>query len=157
MMTNNAIETIQSYRDNSRRDMIPGDRRMKKFHIKYLFRGRRKSRRRCQEENNFYVDRFSSFEISLFLVLVFLNLADLVYTNFHLSNGASEANPVLNYALSEFGFLGLTILKMFVVIGSSIFLLIHIKFNYSKSGLIFLNTFYTALLIYHYWGHSLLL
>ena len=145
--------------NNYTRDRVKSDRRRNGFtlsSLKYLFVGNRKSSRRKTEITNYYVDQYNSYEITLICTLLFLNLLDVLFTFVHLENGASEANPFLNFFYVNFGFSALFLVKALIVAPALFFLLVHIKFIRAKKGIWLLLGTYVILNIYHVAGLFLL-
>jgi hypothetical protein len=113
------------------------------------FGGRRESFRRIEQGRNQYVDCLSFRTIVLTLIIVTLSTLDAIFTIFHVNNGASELNPLIEQII------GGAFQSMFVIIKSlwtgviACFLAVHQNFKISFYGMHALATIYVLLLAYH--------
>lgn len=117
---------------------------------RYWLRGRRKrSGRRSADNPHVYVDRYTRTETSLILWLVFASVADLALTLLHLSQGGTEANPVMDWFLVHGGTAAFVAAKLGLTALPALFLLIHARFRGTRPALVGLAAMYGALLAYH--------
>jgi hypothetical protein len=114
---------------------------------------RRRGGRRRGEQQNLYVDRYEPRDVALVVCVFALNLADAVYTLFHLAHGGSEANPVHAILLS----IGTHwfVAEKIVVVGALLLLLtVHKTYRLALAGLWSLAAVYACLLGYHVVLHA---
>ncbi len=83
------------------------------------------------------------------ILLITLNIADVLLTKNALGSGLIEANPIADFVIVNYGFIGLLAFKlsfiMFFFAASSMSANEKLK----NSGLLLLNVVYSLLLIYH--------
>ncbi len=88
------------------------------------FGGRRKGFRRKEEGSNQYVDRLSFRTIVLTFAIFTFSSLDAIFTFFHLENGATELNPLMEPIIQS-GFQSTLIIKSMVVGLMACFLASH--------------------------------
>ena len=113
----------------SQRD-IP-DRRQRPTPVlsRYTFWGQRRHNRRGQDaKQNYYADRFQPKIMAWALLILAFSTLDGLFTLYHISQGATGANPLLNFCLSQ---------------GWSYFL--ALKTLITATGLFILNSFWVFL------------
>jgi hypothetical protein len=113
------------------------------------FGGRRNYFRREGEGRNQYVDRPSLRTVLLTFIILTLSTLDAILTIFHLKNGASELNPLMEQIIQG-GFQSIFIIIKSLCVGLlACFLASHQNFKISFYGMHASATIYTALLAYH--------
>ena len=101
-----------------------------------------------EEPANFY--SFSVMPLTVALVL-FVTLAsglDALFTLLHIESGATEMNPIMNFALGHGVGFFLAAKVALTSIGCC-FLALHQHFRLGREGLRWLTIAYTVLLVYH--------
>ena len=116
---------------------------------RYWLRGRRQSGRRDGETGRIYVDSYHPLEICLVIALVFFCGVDLVLSLVHLDAGGQEANPIMNWVYLSSGYLGFSIVKSASTLLGTLILLVHMRFPYVRSSLVFLVSVYIGIFGYH--------
>ncbi len=115
---------------------------------RYIFRGQRRCNRRIEDtKQNYYVDRLHPAILIWALLVLFFSILDGLFTLYHLSQGAREANPLLNFFLSQSRGYFLTI-KTLITASGLFILVIHQNFLRMRSILICLALIYLVLLTY---------
>ncbi len=120
---------------------------------RFLLRGRRRGGRRGQEDRHTYVDRPGPLMVAGFAALVLLSLLDAWFTLDLLRRGATEANPVMAYALT-LGDRAFLVIKMVVTVLGAGFLCLHKNWPLGRLCLGAALLGYTALLGYHLWARQ---
>ena len=92
--------------------------------------------------------------ISIFMLL-FLAILDGHFTSLHLANGATEANPLLAYALKYWDITGLLWVKFAITIPCLLILQNYTRFSLVQKSVHLLLGIYACLMLYHLWGFTL--
>jgi hypothetical protein len=127
------------------------DRRQRptKLFSKYMFVGRRRqNRRKADPKYGYYVDRYSLRSVLAMFMIILLCAADAVFTIYHLNRGATEINPLMNFALS-LGTPYFIIFKYALTSVGVFFLLTHKNFFFARAATITVVVMYFMLLAYH--------
>jgi hypothetical protein len=111
-------------------------------------RGRRRGPRREGDESQVYVDRYSSREWLLVLLLVGLSCLDMVLTLIYLDQGGEEANPLMAWALEHGEHVFMTI-KIGITVLGALVLLLHVRFRLVRVCLTGIVVAYTGLVLFH--------
>jgi hypothetical protein len=122
---------------------------------RFLFRGRRAGGRRTGEREQIYVDRPGGWVAVAFASLVTLSLLDAWFTLDLLSQGATEANPVMAYALTFGDRVFLAVKTVVTVLGAG-FLCLHKNWPLGRMCLGLALGGYTALLGYHLYAQTII-
>jgi hypothetical protein len=109
----------------------------------------RRAQGRRQSDQKGYVDRYSKWEVALFLAIFLLNIADAFMTMLWLHRGGREANPIMEFFL-DIGPVAFLAQKCLVVGFWLILLLVHKNFRFAKAGLYASLAVYAFLLIVHF-------
>lgn len=121
---------------------------------RFLFRGRRRGGRREAEQQQIYVDRHGAWVGVAFAALVTLSLLDAWFTLDLLRQGATEANPVMAYALTFGDRVFLAVKTVVTVLGAG-FLCLHKNWPLGRLCLGVALGGYTALLGYHLYAQTI--
>lgn len=127
------------------------DRRQKPTPLfsKYMFVGHRhKNRRKTDPKYDYYVDRYSMRSVLVMLIIIALCAADAAFTIYHLRRGATEINPLMNFALS-LGTSYFLIFKYVLTSAGLFFLLTHKNFFLARLATMTIIAMYSLLLAYH--------
>lgn len=117
---------------------------------RYWLRGRRRQAgRRAEDSPHVYVDRYSKAETVLIAWLLFSSAADLLLTLLHLSQGGTEANPIMDWFLIRGGTGAFIAAKLGLTAIPGLFLLLHVRFRGTRIALLGLGAMYGVLLAYH--------
>ncbi|MBI5788318.1 MAG: hypothetical protein HZA78_05635 [Candidatus Schekmanbacteria bacterium] len=139
--------TIENF--NCRRKSV--DRRNKGTSLfsKYTFWGeRRHNRRQNDRSQGYYVDKPHQEIIGLVFAIGALCVLDAVLTLYHIDNGASEANPIMNYFLSK-GTLYFLFFKALITIPGLVVLLQHQNFARMRIVINLIAYLYLFVVLYH--------
>jgi len=91
------IESDKRVFNDRRRQPTPGL-------SQYIFRGRRKAfRRRFDQQQGGYVDRYSAGLFFPLILIAVLNVSDSLFTMMILDNGGEEVNPIVCCIMEVFG------------------------------------------------------
>ncbi len=127
------------------------DRRKKPTPIfsRHTFFGRRKSNRRCADNQyNYYVDLYSARLFFILLLIIVFSLLDAGYTYRYISLGGRELNPIMDYFLNRGGFSFFS--YKFVMTGIGVFVLcLHKNFLFARSMITVILVCYILLMFYH--------
>lgn len=116
---------------------------------KYMFIGRRRrNRRETDPRYGYYVDRYGARSVLAMLIIIVLCAADAVFTIYHLRRGATEINPLMNFALS-LGTLYFLVFKYALTGVGIFFLLTHKNFITARVATVTVIAMYCLLLAYH--------
>ena len=115
----------------------------------YTFLGRRRGGRRSSESTATYVDRLRPGTIWIALTIVTLSGLDALLTLLQLENGAVEANPVMDLALSQ-GVGAFLVCKGVLTVIGVLVLAIHQNFSASVKSQWAILTAYCCLTLYHF-------
>ena len=116
---------------------------------RYMFFGRRRGNRRVTDsQSNYYVDRYSARSYGAVIAILLLCAADAALTIYHLNRGATEVNPIMDFALS-FGTVHFLIIKYILTVAGLFVLLTHKNFVVARIATIFIICMYALLLAYH--------
>ena len=86
----------------------------------------------------------------VYVALVLMNLADLVYTNVILThNSADELNPVMNYLYQNFGMVGLSSIKIYFLWVIACFLKYLPELDFCRRAFYGASAVYAVLTGYH--------
>ena len=136
---------------SERRAPEGGDRRTKPtspFSIRSLLAGRRRSIRRRQDRNfHYYVDRYDTLSVAVFLLVIALSVADGFITLHLVAAGAREINPVMRFFLSH-GTFPFLLVKYCLTGFGFLFLIIHKEYYFLGGRLRGRLVMLTILLLY---------
>ncbi len=118
---------------------------------RYLFRGRRRGGRRDGETDQVYVDRPGATILGAIALVAVLSLCDAAFTLYELSQGGTEANPVMRAALS-LGNTPFILIKTLVTVVGAMFLGLHKNWPLGRACLWIAVWGYLALTVYHLVG-----
>jgi len=94
---------------------------------KYIFKGKRRSARREEEDQNYYVDRYDAKYLALTLSILVLCVFDAYFTLKIIFHGGRELNPLMIKFLDRFPETSL-ILKYLITVICLVILLVHKNF-----------------------------
>ena len=140
--------------DPDRRQEPDRRKRSTSLFSRYCLNGRRRAARRANELRNSYVDRYDAPIAAAALLIVILSILDAFYTLTFLSKGGRELNPVAQ-SFIDFGPRSFVVMKGIVTGTCVLFLIVHKNFSFVKHVLTLVLSFYTMLLFYHLYLHSL--
>ena len=126
------------------------DRRQKPTPLvsRYTFLGRRKAiRRKPEQGQGSYVDRYSSSLLTLLVLIVGLNILDALFTMMILDSKGVEVNPVVRAVIDLHGE-KFWIWKFGVVSFCLVLLCLHSTFKWIRGVIIVLSSIYLAVVIY---------
>lgn len=135
--------------DSDRR--LPLDRRARRtpmFSRYTFFGGRRCQARRDEEARAVYVDRYGWGVVTLFLMILMLNVLDAYFTLVYVQMGGKEANPIAQ-AFLDMGEVPFILVKSAVIGVCLLVLVIHKTFYSVPRVLMVICVFYCLLLGYH--------
>jgi hypothetical protein len=135
--------------DGERR--APVERRLRRtpmFSRYTFFGGRRRGGRREEEARGIYVDRYSWGIVTLFLLILALNVLDAYFTLVYVQMGGKEANPIAQ-AFLDMGEIPFILVKSAVIGICLLVLVIHKTFYSVPRVLMVICIFYSLLLFYH--------
>lgn len=118
---------------------------------RYLFRGRRRGGRRDGETAHVYVDRPGPRVLGAIALVAVLSLCDAAFTLYELSQGGTEANPVMRAALS-LGNTPFILIKTVVTVVGAMFLGLHKNWPLGRRCLSIALWGYLFLTVYHLYG-----
>lgn len=134
---------------NDKRQVADRRQQPTKPFSKYMFIGRRRvNRRKTDPQYGYYVDRYSLRAVLAMLVILALCGIDAFFTIYHLRRGATEVNPIMDFAQS-LGTLQFIIIKYALTLVGIFFLLPHKNFRGARFATIALIAMYLALIAYH--------
>jgi hypothetical protein len=114
----------------------------------YTFFGRRKTiRRKADEQEGGYVDRYSSSLFFFLVVIVGLNVLDAFLTLLILDLKGWEANPVVQSVIDLYG-TEFWVWKFFIVSVSLALLCLHSRFRLVREMIIAISCLYTLVVAY---------
>ena len=115
---------------------------------KFTFWGRRRTfRRKVDQQNGGYIDRYSS-ELFFFLTLIVgLNILDALFTMMILDFGGWEANPIVDSVIALFGD-KFWVWKFAIVSASLIVLCLHSKFRFVKAVILSVTVIYIGIVLH---------
>ncbi len=146
-LTNSTEEEVS--KSNDRRKAPDRRHEPTRLLSRYVFFGnRRVSRRATDAQKNYYVDRYSARAYGAVVAILLLCAADAAFTIYHLNRGATEVNPIMNFALS-FGTLHFLIIKYVLTVAGLFVLLTHKNFIVARVATICIVSMYALLLAYH--------
>jgi hypothetical protein len=133
-----------------------GDRRSRPTPLvcRYYFRGRRRAARRAGEARNCYVDRYDAPLALAALLILVLSILDAFFTLSFLARGGEELNPIVQN-LIEAGPRPFVAVKAIVTGLCVLFLIAHKNFLLVRQVLGLVLSFYTLLLVYHLYLHTI--
>ncbi len=115
---------------------------------RYTFFGQRKElRRKSDQENGSYVDRYSSMLFFLLILIVGLNILDSIFTMMILDLKGLEANPVVRSVIEIHGD-QFWIWKFAIVSTCLILLCLHSRFKVVKGILVAISSIYLIVIFY---------
>jgi len=126
------------------------DRRQKPTPLvsRYTFLGRRKAiRRKSEQEQGGYVDRYSSALLILLVLVVGLNILDSLFTMMILDSKGVEVNPIVGAVIELHGD-KFWIWKFGIVSFCLVLLCLHSTFKWTRGAIIVLSSIYLAVVIY---------
>ena len=126
------------------------DRRQKPTPLvsRYTFLGRRKAiRRKSEQEQGGYVDRYSSALLILLVLVVGLNILDSLFTMMILDSKGVEVNPIVGAVIELHGD-KFWIWKFGIVSFCLVLLCLHSTFKWTRGVIIVLSSIYLAVVIY---------
>lgn len=119
------------------------------FFSKYVFIGRRRKNRRATDPKfSYYVDRYGPRALAAMAVILALCAVDAYFTMYHLRRGATEVNPIMNFALS-LGRWYFLMSKYALTLVGIFFLLPHKNFRIARIATIAMICMYAMLIAYH--------
>ena len=146
-LTNSTEEEVS--KSDDRREAPDRRREPTRLISRYVFFGNRRVNRRATDaQKNYYVDRYSARAYGAVVAILLLCAADAVFTIYHLNRGATEVNPIMNFALS-FGTLHFLIIKYVLTVAGLFVLLTHKNFIVARIATICITGMYALLLAYH--------
>jgi len=155
MTTKNSARRITNLQKNNsapppeQRDGPDRRNRPTPMFSRFLFFGRRRWNRRTSDlRERYYVDRFGRKAWVAVVVILLLCGADAAFTAYHLSQGATEANPVVDRLMEHTGDMW-WILKYLITAAGLFFLLLHKNFTLARIATIVIVIMYGVLMIYH--------
>jgi hypothetical protein len=113
-----------------------------------FFGGRRQNVRRAEDDQEVFVDRYSTGLLLAVLGVVLLNLADAFFTLLFLAHGGQEMNPIVDQVLAY----GPTVFILFKTLGIGVcagFLTLTKNFRAARIGLWIVLIGYSLLLCWH--------
>ncbi|MEM8710256.1 MAG: DUF5658 family protein [Planctomycetota bacterium] len=138
-----AADAVPRAREDRRRRPTP-------MLSRYWLRGRRRQAgRRAGDVAHVYVDRYTRAETLLITWLLISSAADLALTLLHLSQGGTEANPIMDWFLVRGGTAAFVAAKLGLTAIPGLFLLLHVRFRGTRIALVGLGAMYGVLLAYH--------
>jgi hypothetical protein len=126
------------------------DRRQKPTPLvsRYTFLGRRKAiRRKSEQGQGGYVDRYSSALLILLVLVVGLNVLDSLFTMMILDSKGVEVNPIVRAVIDLHGE-KFWIWKFGIVSFCLVLLCLHSTFKWTRGVIIVLSSIYLAVVIY---------
>jgi hypothetical protein len=133
----------------SERRTIDRRRRPTPMFSRYTFSGgRRQHVRRAEDDQEVFVDRYSSSLLLAVLGVVLLNLADAFFTLLFLAHGGQELNPLVDQVLAH----GPHVFILFKTLGIGVcagFLTLTKNFRAARIGLWIVLVGYSLLLCWH--------
>jgi len=126
------------------------DRRQKPTPLvsRYTFLGRRKAiRRKSEQGQGGYVDRYSSALLILLVLVVGLNILDSLFTMMILDSKGVEVNPIVGAVIELHGD-KFWIWKFGIVSFCLVLLCLHSTFKWTRGAIIVLSSIYLAVVIY---------
>ena len=126
------------------------DRRQKPTSLfsRYTFLGKRKTiRRKTDQEQGSYVDRYSSALLTLLVLIVGFNVLDSLFTMMILDSKGVEVNPIVGAVIELHGE-KFWIWKFGVVSFCLVLLCLHSTFKWIRGVIIVLSSIYLAVVIY---------
>jgi hypothetical protein len=116
---------------------------------RFLFVGRRRWNRRATDpRERYYVDRFGKKAWVAAIVILALCGADAVFTVYHLTGGATEANPIVAFMMAKMGIFW-PVVKYLMTATGLFFLLIHKNFTLARVSTVVIVAMYGVLMFYH--------
>ena len=116
---------------------------------RYWLGGRRRGGRREGEVGSIYVDRYTRQEGGLVVWIGLAAILDLFLTLRHVAAGGGEANPLMNWVLEDGGPRLFGLAKIAVTFSATLFLLLHVRFRFTRPALWGLSALYAAVMGYH--------
>ena len=126
------------------------DRRQKPTPLvsRYTFLGRRKAiRRKSEQGQGGYVDRYSSALLILLVLVVGLNILDSLFTMMILDSQGVEVNPIVGAVIELHGD-KFWIWKFGIVSFCLVLLCLHSTFKWTRGVIVVLSSVYLAVVIY---------
>ena len=126
------------------------DRRQKTTPLvsRYTFLGRRKTlRRKADQEQGGYVDRYGSALLTLLVLIVGLNILDSLFTMMILDSKGYEVNPIVRAVIDLHGE-KFWIWKFGIVSFCLVLLCLHSTFKWIRGVIIALSSIYLVVVIY---------
>jgi len=126
------------------------DRRQKPTPLvsRHTFLGRRKAiRRKKDQEQGGYVDRYSSALLIFLVLVVGLNILDSLFTMMILDSKGVEVNPVVRAVIDLHGE-KFWIWKFGLVSFCLVLLCLHSTFKWTRGVIVVLSSIYLAVVIY---------
>jgi hypothetical protein len=115
---------------------------------RYILWGRRKLlRRKEDQENGGYVDRYGPRLLFFLLLVVGLNVLDSFFTMIILENGGWEVNPIVRSAIETYGD-HFWFWKFMLVSVNLIILCLHSKFKYVHKIILWLPLLFLGIITY---------
>jgi len=115
---------------------------------RYTFLGRRKTiRRKTDQKQGGYVDRYSSVLLTLLVLIVGFNVLDSLFTMMILDSKGYEVNPIVGAVIDLHGE-KFWIWKFGVVSFCLVLLCLHSKFKWTRGVIIVLSSIYLTVVIY---------
>ena len=115
---------------------------------RYIFLGRRKTiRRKTDQQQGSYVDRYSSALLSFLISIIGLNVLDAFFTLMILDLEGWEANPVVQSVINLYG-TKFWIWKFSIVSVSLALLCLHSRFRLVKEVIIGISCLYMVVVAY---------
>jgi Domain of unknown function (DUF5658) len=115
---------------------------------RHTFLGKRETiRRKTDQEQGGYVDRYSSALLILLVLVVGLNILDSLFTMMILDSRGYEVNPVVGAVIELHGE-KFWIWKFGIVSFCLVLLCLHSKFKWTRGVIILLSSVYLAVVIY---------
>ena len=115
---------------------------------RYTLRGRRSAfRRRDDQTQGGYVDRYPSGLLVVLVVLLVLNVTDAVLTIVILDYGGREINPFIGVLMARCGD-GFWFWKFLLVAVAILFLCLHSNFRRVKKGIWAVTLVYCGVVLY---------
>jgi len=126
------------------------DRRQKPTPLvsRYSFLGKRKTiRRKTDQGQGGYVDRYSSTLLTLLVLVVGLNILDSLFTMMILDSKGVEVNPIVGAVIALHGE-KFWIWKFGIVSFCLVLLCLHSTFKWTRGVILVLSSIYLAVVIY---------
>ena len=112
-----------------------------------LFGNRMGIRRRDDQRNGGYVDRYDSGLFFFLILILTFNILDILYTMKILDIGGWEANPIVRVLMYRYGS-KFWIWKFAIVSLSVIFFCLHSQFRLAKAFIISISLIYITVVLY---------